>query len=355
MLKALTDAPHIEAVDVIVLHDAPSDGADRRYFGSRGASYVACGGDRRALVARVVRASLAGRYDLMIAGHVNLAPLLLGIGAWQRRAQRVTYIHGTDAWSPLPWLRRSALRRSHRVIAVSQFTATTASSANDLDPTRVSVVHNCLDPLLATCDADADHDVRVTGSSSLLTVSRLSRAEASKGQTTVLHALREVVPYIPNLTYTIVGEGDLKPDLVQLINTLGLQQHVRLLGQVPDAELRRLYHTCTAYVMPSKWEGFGLVFLEAMAHARPIIAGRRDAAPEVLADAALLVDPGDVTGLARTLRRLLTDQELQARLGKAGQARLKKYFTYERFREALLAEIDDLRTGQTACRRGDHS
>ncbi len=341
-LKVLSEAQHVESIDVIALRDRPGCAPDLHYFGPRGTSYTGCGGNRRKFVQRVLAATAAKQYDLMLAGHVNLAPLLLLTGAWQRQARQVSYIYGKDAWHPLPWLRRTALQRSNRVFALSQFTGKAAIHANSLEGSRIRVVYGCLDPYLSDCEAPDEHDRHAQTTNSLLTVSRLSRHAVTKGHAAVLHALHEVVKSIPNVTYTIVGDGDMRQDLVELIESLDLVPYVRLVGEVQDSELRQLYHTCTAYVMPSKSEGFGLAFLEAMTHARPVIAGRRDGAPEVLGDAALLVEPDDWVELAQAMRSLLSSRELQAQLGSAGRARLLGHFTYERFREALLKEVDEV-------------
>jgi len=315
---------------------------DSAYFGERGRSYQACGGNRSALVYRVATALRTG-YDLVIAGHVNLAPLLSFGLPGQRPPARVTLIYGIDAWSRLPWMRRIALQHSDRVVAISRFTADAATQANNLDSNKVDVVPCCLDPLFSVPDPQSDlldaDDFPALGRNSLLTVSRLSLVESSKGHMTVLRSMPRVLQSVPDVTYAIVGVGDLQPVLERLTSELGIGDHVRFLGALSDDDLRRCYRTCGAYVMPCKWEGFGLVFLEAMAYARPIIAGNLDAAPEVVGDTALLVDPDDAEELARAIVRLLSDGQLQIRLGQAGRARLAEHFTYARFRASLMAVL----------------
>jgi len=342
VLKVLTESPQVRAVDVVALLDRADTQPDPRYFGPRGGAYLPCGGERRAFVGRSTAALLRTPYDMVIAGHVHLAPLLLFAAARRPSCATIVLVYGIDAWVRLPWLRRVSLRTADLVLAISRFTAERATQVNRLAPSRVEVVHCCLDPFLSACEAPGEHptaDGNGHVRHSLLTVSRLSLAESSKGHAAILGALPDVLTSMPNLTYHIVGDGDLKPELERLIARLGIEQHVRFSGPVSDDELRRFYHTCTAYVMPSKWEGFGLVFLEAMAHARPIIAGRRDAAPEILDGAALLVDPEAPDELARALRGLLASPDLQTRLGAAGYARLTKRFTYEQFRASLLGQL----------------
>jgi phosphatidyl-myo-inositol dimannoside synthase len=333
-VKAMTESPSVELVDVISLLDQRGGRPDERYFGPHGRAYVACGGSRAEFVARVAQA-LCRQYDLVIAGHVHFAPLLP-----LARAKRVTFIYGIDAWSRLPWLRRASLQRSHRVLAISRFTADAASRANDVDRQAIEVVPCCLDPFLYGEATASDGASTELAHNSLLTVARLSLAESSKGHEVVLRAMPRVLDAVPDASYAIVGDGDLRPLLEDISARLGLSERVRFYGALTDQEVQSCYRTCTAYVMPSRWEGFGLVFLEAMAHGRPIIASTRDAGAEVVGEAALLVDPEDTPAVAETIIELLRTPELQVRYGQAGQARLAAHFTYERFRESLLSRLE---------------
>jgi glycosyltransferase involved in cell wall biosynthesis len=292
-------------------------------------------------VRQVLRAVRANAYDVVLAGHVNVAPLLWAAAIRPRRSKRVTLIYGVDAWVRLPLLRRLALRRSHRVLAISGYTARQAARSNQLDADHVDVTYACLDPALS--DSSMTNHVphkKLTDSRALLTVSRLWRSEASKGQHAVLRALPRVLESVPDATYWIVGDGDLRPELERLSADVGVESRVRFFGSVPDETLRNCYQDCAAYVMPSKWEGFGLAFLEAMAYARPIVGGARDAAPEILADAALLVDPEDTRELSDAIVRVLTEPELRTRLGAAGRQRLTDHFTYDRFRTRLMDSLE---------------
>lgn len=339
-LKALTEDPRVEAVDVVSLLDRPRSAPDARYFGKAGRCYLACGGDRRLLVRRVLRALHRHDYDVVLAGHVNLAPLLLTSAARRGASKRVTMIYGVDAWVRLPLLRRLALRRSHRVLSISGYTARETVHSNQLDPDKIDVTYCCLDPLLASAPSRGTNGTPAADRHALLTVSRLWRSEASKGQHAILRALPRVLESVPTATYWIVGEGDLQPELQRMSADLGVASHVRFFGSVSDDTLRSCYQNCAAYVMPSKWEGFGLTFLEAMAHARPIIGGARDAAPEILGDAALLVDPEDTRQLGDAIIRLLSEPQLQAHLGAAGKKRLTDHFTYDQFRSRFMTSLE---------------
>src|SRR5205823_10408779 len=102
--------------------------------------------------------------------------------------------------------------------------------------------------------------------------------------------------------------------LVREVGRLGLQSDVKLLGYVPDQELRELYSGALAYVQPSLYEGFGLTVLEALACGTPVVASNRSSLPEVVGDAGLLVDPLSPESIAAALSRLMTSPELRAEL-----------------------------------------
>jgi len=125
----------------------------------------------------------------------------------------------------------------------------------------------------------------------------------------------------------IVGVGTEKPHLEKLAAALGTHGRVRFLGQVPFNELVAEYRNATVFALPTSQEGFGIVFLEAMASSLPIIAGDAGAVPEVVEAgvSALLVKPDDDAGLSDALTRVLNDRDLRVALAKAGLARVRRY------------------------------
>ena len=128
----------------------------------------------------------------------------------------------------------------------------------------------------------------------------------------------------------IIGDEVSKyPNLRRLVHRFHLHQHVRFLGFVPDATLAALYRLATVFVFPSLYEGFGLPPLEAMTAGAPVITSNVSSLPEVVGDAALLIDPMDPTSIADGLARVLCDADLRADLVRRGQARARA-FSWER-------------------------
>jgi phosphatidylinositol alpha-1,6-mannosyltransferase len=158
-----------------------------------------------------------------------------------------------------------------------------------------------------------------------------------KGHDMVIRSLPAVCQRVPEATYLIVGTGPFKERLDELAAELGVRDRVIFAGRVPDDELPDLYAMCDVFAMPSRTllashdvEGFGLVYLEAGACAKPVVAGRSGGIEDAVVDGftGLVVDPSDVRDIGQALIRLLTDSELRGRLGQQGRDRVEKERTW---------------------------
>ena len=135
---------------------------------------------------------------------------------------------------------------------------------------------------------------------------------------------------VEDVKLLIIGDEISKyPNLRRLVHRFQLHQHVRFLGFVPDATLAVLYRLASVFVFPSLYEGFGLPPLEAMAAGAPVITSNVSSLPEVVGDAALLIDPMDAGAIADAMARVLGDAALRADLVRRGHERVKA-FSWER-------------------------
>src|SRR5262249_26054671 len=141
----------------------------------------------------------------------------------------------------------------------------------------------------------------------ILTVARLAEPERYKGYDRVLAALPAVRAAVPNVHYILVGRGPDSKRIRRLIHELKLEESVTMTGFVRDHELCDHYNLCDVFAMPSKGEGFGIVYLEALACGRPVLAGNKDASAEPLLNGELgvLVDPDNVEEIASALKQIL--------------------------------------------------
>lgn len=167
----------------------------------------------------------------------------------------------------------------------------------------------------------------------IVTVGRLVER---KGHDMIIRALPEVLKDVPEAVYLVVGRGPMETRLRKLAREMGVEDRVAFAGFVPDQDLLAYYQAADVFAMPNReiegdTEGFGIVFVEASACGKPVVGGRSGGAVEVIADGVtgFLVDPWSVEDIARTLRILLQDSDLAARLGRQGRARVQQNYSYQ--------------------------
>jgi phosphatidyl-myo-inositol dimannoside synthase len=166
----------------------------------------------------------------------------------------------------------------------------------------------------------------------LLTIARLR--DEYKGHDVLIRALALVRADVPDVELVVIGDGPLRGKLEALADAAGVSEAVRFLGTVTDEERDRWLRRTDVFAMPSRLpadgragEGFGIVYLEAAAYGKPVVAGNVAGALDAVADGetGLLVDPTDARALADALTRLLRDRELALRMGSAGAERSKGF------------------------------
>lgn len=296
-------------------------------------------GYERGWLAFSLAALFAGvRTSSIWVAHVNLAPLAWLAALLRPRLRYVIVAHGIEVWTALSMMQRAALRRADRVVAVSAYTSRKLELVHGVPTAKIVVIPNMLaDDLPAAPTGAADPNL-------ILSVSRLDRDDTYKGIDQLLHALALVRESRPEAHCVIVGDGNDRARLEALAHQLKLEAHVQFAGAVSAAELGALYDECAVFCLPSRAEGFGIVFLEAMAHARPVVALRLAATPEVVADevTGVLAADADPQQLCGALLRLLRDPELCRRMGAAGRVRVKALYlpiVVEPQWQALLQEL----------------
>jgi glycosyltransferase involved in cell wall biosynthesis len=282
------------------------------------------------------------RIEMLFLGHVNLAPLGLLLRFVRPRAQIYVVAHGMEVWEPLPAIRRMGLRRAQKVISVSAYTAGAMVRSQKLNPQRVQVVSPALDPCFTqeSC-VEAALPFPPSGRM-LLTVGRLVSSEPGKGIDAVIKVLPKVIEAVPDAFYVVVGEGDLQPRLEEIAQENSVRDRVIFAGAFQLAQLKGCYSRADVFVMPSRQEGFGIVFLEAMASGKPVIAGDHGGAPEIVRDGVtgFSVDPDDLETLTARLVQLLQDEPLRMKMGAAGRRRVEETFSFTRFEEGLTRILD---------------
>jgi len=256
------------------------------------------------------------------------------------RSPYMVILYGIEVWRALPWDRRRALAGATVRLAIS---AHTVERARVWNPSLegVDVLPLALEERPAAGDLDRELLARA-GEGYLLVVGRLAASERYKGHDLLLESMPRLLTLRPEARLVVAGEGDDRPRLEAKAAGLGLAGRVLFTGFVSEATLGELYRRSAAFVMPSRGEGFGLVYLEAMRVAKACVAARGSAAEEIVEDGitGLLIDPDDPQALVKVLARLLAEPELSRRLGEAGLRRFREVFTPARFRARLWPFLD---------------
>lgn len=250
------------------------------------------------------------RTSVVLCGHINLLPLAW-MAAYITRAPLWCVIHGIDAWEPnKSALVNRMLRQADGIIAVSDLTRQRFAAWSCVPEAKIRLLPNCYDPALFYPAPRNEMLVKrysLGGKSVLLTVGRLVGHERYKGFDEVLEILPELSKSNPDLIYLIVGDGDDRARLEAKAVALGVADKVIFTGYVDEAEKTDHYRLADAYVMPSRGEGFGIVFLEAMACGVPAIGSKLDGSREALANGRLgiLVDPRKPVEILDAVRTVL--------------------------------------------------
>jgi glycosyltransferase involved in cell wall biosynthesis len=296
-LKAL----HELSVDGIFDADAcsPYDTApDEKYFPRK--RFTGYGGNRPFFVLGAFFQAL--KYDVLIVGHINLGV----VGYWVKKIKPsiklVVLAHGIEVWTEQTGFKKKLLESADLILAVSNFTKEKISEYNPaIDEDKIKVFPNTIDPyfslprvfdrptyLLKRYNLDINTKI-------LLTVTRLSFKEKYKGYDNVIQSLSEVNKKYPNLRYLLCGRFDKyeKLRIEFLLNKYEVSHLVIVPGFISDEELIDHYLLADVFVMPSKKEGFGIVFIEAIACGRKVIGGSKDGSVDALMNGQLgkLVDP----------------------------------------------------------------
>lgn len=296
-------------------------------------------GSKMRFARAVLREMRAADYDGVICGHINLLPFAF-VAARRMNVPLLLIIHGVDAWTPTGRkITDRLVRHIDHFVVVSDFTRQRFAKWSGVEPDRGTVIPNCID---ASAYGPGDKRIDLLkrygleGCRILLTFGRMSSQERYKGFDEVLEVLPDLLEADPDLAYLIAGDGDDRPRLEAKARALGLADRVTFAGYVDESEKVDHYRLADAFVMPGRGEGFGVVYLEAMACGVPVVASSLDASREAVLDGELgeVVEPTDPEDLKRGIRAALArERNVPERL---------EYFSFDRFKERWHAAIADV-------------
>jgi glycosyltransferase involved in cell wall biosynthesis len=278
-----------------------------------------------------------GQFDILHS-HLFRADIFasLAIGRLGERAPLlISTRHNDDRFFLNPFVglvHYAVSSRQDLIIAISDHIARFTVSRGVRDPSRVRrVYHGIEPPVTQSLERDGQQIRQDLGiASDAFVVGNVGRLAPQKGQRHLVAAMPMLLDRVPNAHAVIAGAGDLEGYLRDLSLDVGAGDRVHVLGARRDVPA--LMHAMDVFAMPSIWEGFGLVLLEAMAAGRPIVASRVATIPEVVLDGetGLLVPASDPGALAEAVAQLADDPERARALGEAGRERLREHFSIEK-------------------------
>jgi len=296
----------------------------------------------------------AAHSDVIYCAHINLVPLAWMIGKLFR-VPVILAIYGIDAWQPTNRrLTNWMTRKIETVVSISEYTKAKFITWSGVSSENVRLLPNAIHLEQYGESSPSSEFIQrfgLNGKKVILTFGRIVSKQRAKGFDEVLEVMPELLSDIPDIAYVIAGDGDYRPVLEEKVKRLGLTGRVIFTGFVEESEKVSLYSAADVYVMPSRGEGFGFVFLEAMACGVPCVASSVDGSRDAVRDGKLgaLVDPDDKTGLKKTILEALDKpREVPAGL---------EYFSFPKFTQRLHAIIDSTVAGGSAqkmpCPRGE--
>jgi len=218
---------------------------------------------------------------------------------------------------------RLAVRRARVVVATSGYSRDRIVEAYGIQGAKVVIVPELID----LRGWQADHGEAFSPEAEPPAVLTVAHMYPRKNIPVLLRAYARLRAGGVAFQGWIVGDGPCRRDWERLRDDLSLQGQVEFLGTISRRELAERYRRAAVFSLPSRQEGFGIVFLEAMAHAKPIVAARAAAVPETVVDGevGILAEPNDPAAFARGLATLLADGDLRRRMGAAGRRRVEIY------------------------------
>ncbi len=272
----------------------------------------------------------------IVCAHIGLSPVARLLSD-RLGHPYVVVLHGVEAWRRQRLRDRWGLGRVSGFLSCSQHTHRYFIRYNpELARVPVHVTGwgtNASGAMERTDGASPGRGCRFLCVSRLSAGDRFGRSRGVgglyKGFTVLLDAMREVSRRMPEAALDIVGAGDARAEIERHASAAGVAGAVRFLGELTDEAMARSYREADVFVLPSEREGFGIVFVEAMARGLPCVGVSAGAVPEVIENGVggMLVPPGDAAALADAMCALAGNKDLRERMGREGQRRWEREFT----------------------------
>jgi len=295
---------------------------------------------------------LMKRADAILGINIAYGGVMGLLGRWLFAKPYVTFGYAYEFLKfrrvpPLAALLRRAYQRSKFVVAISAFTRERLVEFG-VSVSRIETILPGAPEAKPISKEEIEHAKRAYNLNGHKMVLAVGRMIARKGHSTLIRALPRILEAHPDTVLICAGRGPCLSETRDLANELGVADNVRLPGYVPDDHLAALYQSCEVFALPTgedangQVEGFGLVFAEAQAYGKPVVAGRSGGVTDAVEDGktGLLIPPGDTDALAQSVISLLDDPIRAAELGANGKARVARELNWPHFTRRLLEALE---------------
>jgi phosphatidylinositol alpha-1,6-mannosyltransferase len=353
MIKAIADKGY--SIDIISLFEKNSAlGSD--YIPAEAVTHFqGFEGNKYLFTLAVWRAVLQYSYAYIFVDHINIASILFPF-TWLRSTSYIVWLCGIEVFPPRPDLQgKLGLHGARKCLAISEFTYQSVTSR--FPKLSVEVCDLSLDPVRHNVDESQeqkfdrsislramDGSQSYLGSRVILHVGRMVSGDRYKGQDSLIRAIPLIYDQFPDVQLVLAGQGDDMLRLKSMVKDLPttLQARIFFPGYVPDDLLRRIYQGCYVFAMPSIGEGFGLVYLEAMVHAKACLGGNVDATPYMVRDGVtglLVDDPRSHEQVASGLTWFLSHPNETQEMGQKAAELVRSYYLYPHFQQRFWKAV----------------
>ncbi|TFF40883.1 glycosyltransferase family 4 protein [Mucilaginibacter psychrotolerans] len=292
----------------------------------------------------------ADKNDTVILSHINFAVVGILIKTLKPKCQVWLIAHGIEVWRPLGFHKKLLLKHCDKIICVSRFTKDKLISLHGANESKCEVLNNAIDPFIELPANLAKPESLLTRygltyeNPVIFTLTRLASTEKYKGYDNVIATVAKLKHRFPGIKYIISGKYDeLEGRRVKgLIEANGVTDNVLLTGFIDEPELANHFLLADLFVLPSKKEGFGIVFIEALACGLPVLCGNADGSVDAVKNGELgtAIDPDDNQELEKQIaEHLLHPLTLDKR--KALQQKCLQYFNEQTYAESLQKLLSD--------------
>ena len=249
--------------------------------------------------------------DIVILSHINLAIVGLILRIMKPRCKIWLVAHGIEVWRPLTLIKRLCLKSCNKIISVSSFTRQQMISRHAANPEKCVVLNNAIDPFMRLPSTFKKperlmkkHRINPENQT-IFTLTRLASTEQYKGHDQVIKVISRIKYRFPGIRYILAGQYDHREEIriQKLISEYNVDEEVILTSFLAENELADYFLLADLFVLPSKKEGFGIVFVEAMACGLPVICGNVDGSVDAIRGGQLgrAVNPDDLEELEEAI------------------------------------------------------